>query len=448
MKKWLLRVLALATASIASVASAEFHTYVIEQLFSDSTGNVQFIVMHENQGMSAEFFWQGHQLTSTHAGQTKVFMFPSNLPMGMSCNPYYGCAAAPPSSTANTRVLIATQGFVDLHLITPDYVIPNGFLATDGGTINYAGVDQVTYGALPTDGTTAINRNGAMIPNMATNFSGATASVVGTTATVPNYQGLWWAAGGAESGWGINFAHQGDAIFATWFTYDATGKAWWLTMTANLTAPGVYSGQLIRTNGAPFSAFVPPATATVVGTGTLTFTSATTGTFNYTVNDGANVATQTKSIVLQTFGPVPTCVWGAQPNLALATNYQDLWWAAGGAESGWGVNLTHQGTTIFATWFTYDANHNPLWLSGTLAQTGPKTYSGALLLTGGQAFSAVPFDPNKITRTQVGTGTFVFTDGNTGTFTYNVDLGDGVNKATQSKAITRQVFRAPGTVCQ
>jgi hypothetical protein len=193
---------------------------------------------------------------------------------------------------------------------------------------------------------------------------------------------------------------------------------------------------------------VPPATATVVGTGTLTFTSATTGTFNYTVNDGANVATQTKSIVLQTFGPVPTCVWGAQPNLALATNYQDLWWAAGGAESGWGVNLTHQGTTIFATWFTYDANHNPLWLSGTMAQTGPTTYSGALLLTGGQAFNAVPFDPNKITRTQVGTGTFVFTDGNTGTFTYNVDLGDGVNKATQSKAITRQVFRAPGTVCQ
>ena len=103
----------------------------------------------------------------------------------------------------------------------------------------------------------------------------------------------------------------------------------------------------------------------------MTFTSATTGTFNYTVNDGANVATQTKSIVLQTFGPVPVCVWGAQPNLTLATNYQDLWWAAGGAESGWGVNLTHQGTTIFATWFTYDANRNPLWLSGTLAQTGP-----------------------------------------------------------------------------
>ena len=266
----------------------------------------------------------------------------------------------------------------------------------------------------------------------------------------PNYEGLWWnAPGGSESGWGINFAHQGDVIFATWFTYDATGKAWWLTMTADKAAEGVYSGTLYKTTGAPFSAFVPPAAHTAVGIGTVTFDSTTTGTFAYAVNDGANVATQTKSIVLQTFGPAPTCVWGAQTDLAAATNYQDLWWAAPAAsESGWGMNLTHQGTTIFATWFTYDANHNPLWLSGTLPQTAPKTYSGPLLRSGGQAFNATQFDPDKITRTQVGTAMLTFTDGNTGTFTYNVDLGDGVNKAAQSKAITREVFRAPGTVCQ
>jgi hypothetical protein len=51
----------------------------------------------------------------------------------------------------------------------------------------------------------------------------------------PNYEGLWWnAPGGSESGWGINFAHQGDVIFATWFTYDVNGKAMWLTMSALL----------------------------------------------------------------------------------------------------------------------------------------------------------------------------------------------------------------------
>jgi hypothetical protein len=282
---------------------------------------------------------------------------------------------------------------------------------------------------------------------------GFTVSTIAASAAVPNYQGLWYKAPAeSEAGWGINLAHQGDVIFLTWFTYDVNGKAWWLTMTANKTADGVYSGNLIRTNGAPFYAYAPPATVTTVGTGTLSFTSPTTGNFTYTINDPPDVVAQTtKTIVLQTFGPVPTCVWGAQPNLAAATNYQDLWYKAPAeSEAGWGINLTQQGTIIFATWFTYDANHNPLWLYAIAPQTGPNTFAGGLTLTGGPAFNAVPFDPSKVTRTTVGTATFAFSDGNTGTFTYNVDLGDGVNKtaAPQAKAITRQVFRTPGTVCQ
>jgi hypothetical protein len=319
---------------------AEFHTYQIEEIFSNADGTVQYVVMHESQGMSGEYFWAGNPFISSHAGQSKLFTFPNNLPVGMNCNPYTGCAKAMPTSTANTRVLIATQGFADLQIVAPDFVIPNGFLSTAGGTINYAGADQVTYSALPTDGVTAINRSGTMIPNVATNLFGQMGSAM---PGVINYQGLWYKSPAeSESGWGINLAHQGDVIFVTWFTYDINGKAWWLTMTATKTAEGVYSGQLVRTNATPFSAFVPPASATVVGTGTLTFTSATNGTFTYTVNDGANVANQTKAIVLQTFGPVPTCVWGAQPDLTKATNYQDLWWAAAGAEPGWGINLTQQ----------------------------------------------------------------------------------------------------------
>ena len=286
MKSWFRGFAGLLLASVATVASAEFHTYVIEQLFSNASGTVQFIVMHESQGMSAEYFWQGNQITSTSLGQTQRYTFPTNLQIGAMCNPYpYGCPAAVPTSTANTRVLIATQGFADLQIVTPDYVVPNGFLSTSGGTVNYAGVDQMTYASLPTDGTTALNRSGATMPNMATNFEGASGSVAAAAPTAPNYQGLWYdSPPESESGWGINFAHQGDVIFATWFTYDVNGKAWWLTMTANKTADGVYSGALNTTTGAPFNAFVPPATPTAVGTGTLTFTSATTGTFTYTVN--------------------------------------------------------------------------------------------------------------------------------------------------------------------
>ena len=44
------------------------------------------------------------------------------------------------------------------------------------------------------------------------------------------------------------------------------------------------------------------------------------------------------------------------PVLAFAqTSYEGLWWnSPANSESGWGLNITHQGNILFATWFTYD----------------------------------------------------------------------------------------------
>jgi hypothetical protein len=258
------------------------------------------------------------------------------------------------------------------------------------------------------------------------------------------YQGLWWKSpAGSESGWGMNLAHQADIIFATWFTYDASGKAWWLSMTAPLVSGGnVYSGTLYATTGPPFNAvpFNPALVVPIaVGTGTLTFSDTDNGTFAYSVNG----ASQTKAITREVFGPMPTCRFGIQSDLAKATNYQDLWWnAPAGSESGWGINITHQGTTLFVTWFTYDLDGSPLWLSGTAQQTAATTYAGPLNRTSGPAFNAIPWNPAGVALTQVGTMTLTFADGNHATFAYTV------NAISQTKQITREIFRAPGTVCQ
>jgi hypothetical protein len=174
-----------AFALVATFARAEFHTFQIEQLYSNADGSLQFVVLHESQGMNGESFLGGQVLISSHAGVTKTFLFPQDLPGGY-CDGYYGCMA---SQTAHRRVLIATQGFAALNLVTPDYIIPNGFLPVDGGTLNYAMVDQLTFASLPTDGVSALSRSGAIIPNVATNFDGSSASV---TATAVNYQGLWY----------------------------------------------------------------------------------------------------------------------------------------------------------------------------------------------------------------------------------------------------------------
>src|SRR5438552_2091823 len=260
----------------ASVASAEFHTYQIEQIFSDASGNIQFIVMHESMGMSSENFWMGNKLTSTsRLGVTKTFTFSSNLP-GVMCG-YYTCQG----STAFTRVLIGTQGFRDLGIVNPDYIIPNGFIAIDGGTINYAFVDQVTYSALPTDGVSAIDRGGTSIHNLATNFAGNSASV---SALAANYQGLWWVPAGLESGWGLNLAHQAATIFATWFTYDTDGTPLWLSATLSKGVGESFSGALLKTAGPAFNAvpFDPNAvTRTTVGNATLSFSDGDTGAFDY-----------------------------------------------------------------------------------------------------------------------------------------------------------------------
>ena len=62
-----------------------------------------------------------------------------------------------------------------------------------------------------------------------------------------------------------------------------------------------------------------------------------------------------------------------------AANYQGLWWnSPAGSESGWGINVTHQGDTIFVTWFTYDAAGNAWWLAMAAEKTSTNTYSGPL----------------------------------------------------------------------
>jgi hypothetical protein len=273
--------------------------------------------------------------------------------------------------------------------------------------------------------------------------------------TPNNFQGLWWNA--AESGWGINLAHQGDTVFASWFTYDLAGRVWWLVMTASKTGPNTYQGDLYETMGPAFNAqpFDPTKVASFkVGTGTLTFSDANNGRFDYTVNSVHQVAVspiqQFKSITREVFGPLPTCTWGGQPNLALATNYQDLWWAGPppGVESGWGINLNHEGDKIFATWFTYDLGGAPMWLVVTAPKTDPGKYSGDLYRTTGPAFNAMPFNPLNVIATKVGTANFTFADGNDATFHYTVQFAQLPGPVDQSKSIVREIFAAPGTACQ
>jgi hypothetical protein len=169
--RWIL-VLLLAVA--APMAEATFHLFRIEQLYSNADGTVQFVVLRESSGADGENQWSGRTLRMTGPAGTSTLTFPSNLPS---------------ADTGFRRVLVATPGFAALGLVTPDFIMPAGFLQITSGTLNFAGVHQVTYATLPTDGANALSSSGAVIPNVATNFAGASASVAVTpaTATVVEY---------------------------------------------------------------------------------------------------------------------------------------------------------------------------------------------------------------------------------------------------------------------
>lgn len=271
----------------------------------------------------------------------------------------------------------------------------------------------------------------------------AAAQVNVVAVSAVNYGGLWWASpAGSESGWGVNFAHQGDVMFVSWFTYDASGRGWWLVSTALRTTGSVYEGTLFKATGPPFFS-IPfnrnQVRTTAVGRVAITFADADNASFSTTVNG----TTQVKPITRQVFGPLPTCTFNLLQDPAAAYNFQDLWWAApAGSESGWGINLTQQGQTIFATWYTYDADGSPLWLVVTAPRVEADVYRGDLYRTTGPPFDAFRFDPARVVATKVGSATFTFRSGNDATFAYTV------GNVTQSKALVREILTSPGTVCQ
>ena len=223
----LLRALAGSALALAALSvQASFHTFQINEIYSNFDGSIQFIELKEMFGASGQNFLSGLSLTSGSGANSKTFTFPRNLAS---------------SATAGKSVLIATQGFAALGLVTPDYVIPDGFLALPAGTVNYANVDFVQYTQLPTDGNASINRNAVPQQNSPTNFAGQTAMIPGPPGGVTEFynttlghyfltadpvEGASIDRGGSGPGWGrtgMVFKSGGSNAVCRFFGVQANG---------------------------------------------------------------------------------------------------------------------------------------------------------------------------------------------------------------------------------
>jgi hypothetical protein len=146
----------MATATWSQQAWATFHLWKIDQVYSNAGGSVQYVDFVLPSAGDDEQFLSGHQLKAGLNNNTLTFG--TDLP------------AVP---VAGQHFLVATPGFAAISGVIPDYTLPVApFFNASGDTLNYAFVDSFTFGALPTDGVHALNRDNSTSINAPTNFAG------------------------------------------------------------------------------------------------------------------------------------------------------------------------------------------------------------------------------------------------------------------------------------
>ncbi len=97
-----LRTIVLAGLALcAPVAIASYHTFEIDEIYTNASGTVQFVVLRESQGMNGQNQLSGKMLVNTSPAGSPSVAFSHDLPGG-AC--YYGsCMPSPTAHIARSH---------------------------------------------------------------------------------------------------------------------------------------------------------------------------------------------------------------------------------------------------------------------------------------------------------------------------------------------------------
>jgi len=195
-----------------------------DQAYSNSDGSVQFLVFSPGD-CGRPLHLAGLTLVASSDPIEHRFEFPSDLPKALSC-----------------YVLVGTQGFADLDLVKPDFVVPNGFLFVRNGTIDVRpgswALGAVSYEELPTDGVSSLQMScddsglycsPVTGPAWAVNRADEYYNFWVTVPITPAFTGSWFDP--AQSGHGLHIEILSDnRLLAAWFTFNPAGteQAWFV----------------------------------------------------------------------------------------------------------------------------------------------------------------------------------------------------------------------------
>ena len=156
-------------------AQAAFHLWTIREVYSDASGTLQFIELNDSFGGQNSV--GGMQINVSNVGATQTHTYSLGSSLG--------------GNTFGHALLLGTAGLQAAGGPTPDFIIPNNFLFTAGGSIGFFGQNGGPYSALPTDGTLSRDWSG--------NFNSVNSpqNYVGQTGTITVPEPSTWALLGA-----------------------------------------------------------------------------------------------------------------------------------------------------------------------------------------------------------------------------------------------------------
>ena len=148
---------------LATPAQGAFHLWQIREVYTDTCGSNQFIELF--CPASSQTFLNGQQIHVSSGGTTHTFTLTSNV-----------------GDSLNHALLFGTANVTNNGSPKPDYVIPDNFVFSGGGTISFFGANSGAYTALPTDGALSRTWGAGDAANTPQNF-GAQVGFI----TPPNY---------------------------------------------------------------------------------------------------------------------------------------------------------------------------------------------------------------------------------------------------------------------
>jgi hypothetical protein len=282
---------------------------------------------------------------------------------------------------------------------------------------------RFTVAAIP---TVADRRQAEVILNTSAGPYRIPLSVQGAVAPLPplNFEGAWWnSPAGLGRRLGLTLAHQDDVIFATWFTYDASHHATWMSMSAfRVGSSNTFSGTLVPNGRSP------------AGCGAFRCRSGSAhpgGCGNARVQ---RCRSRNVPVPGEQRRPGAT---DRSPRVRLASDVR----VRRSEQSrrvdqlpGQLVGSERPGVRVGHLFHPPGRQHlrelvylRSRWLAdvalGDGARTSNGVYHGDVIRTTGPPFNTLPFPSQEVGRTTIGALTLTFANGNNASFAYSVVLG-------------------------